>query len=100
MRVCSSHAYNLPGLVPLPKGESTIGEMPAAARKYLDGLIKAGVVKVLDKAPEKPVVAKAPVASPSVDARLSQPVSVSAARDASSASGEDDEAKKRRKKTE
>lgn len=49
MRVVSSHAYNLPGHVPLPKGESVLSEdLPPPAKKYLGNLIKAGVVKVLD----------------------------------------------------
>ena len=48
MKVVSPNPYRLPGRVLLPKGESVVGEIPPHAKKYLDGLIAAGVVKVLD----------------------------------------------------
>lgn len=55
MKVFSQHKYRLPGRVLLPQGESVVGELPAPAKKYLDGLISVGIVKVL----EEPKPAKA-----------------------------------------
>lgn len=52
MKVVSKYAFNLPGNVPLPKGESVVGEMPEAARKFLNELISGGSVVVLADAPK------------------------------------------------
>jgi hypothetical protein len=60
MKVNSLHKYRLPGRIVLEKGDSEIGELPAHAKKYLDGLIASGIVKVLEDAkPAKPEPAKA-----------------------------------------
>lgn len=49
MKVFSPHKYILPNCVTLEKGESVVGELPAAAKKHLDKLVAGGVVKVLDE---------------------------------------------------
>lgn len=92
MKVRSPHAYNLPGHVPLRKGESELGELPPAAKKYLDGLIKAGVVEVLSKPAS--VADKAPAPAPIRPPPPADPVAVDVPR----VPADDDDAKKRTKK--
>ncbi|HVJ26386.1 MAG TPA: hypothetical protein VM493_02555 [Vicinamibacterales bacterium] len=65
MKVDSAYRYMLPCNVTLEKGVSEVGELPAAAKKHLDKLIAAGIVKVLDAPKEAtPTPPAAPAAKP------------------------------------
>jgi hypothetical protein len=61
MKVVSPLRYHLGGDVYLEKGETVVDydRLTPAAKHYLDGFIRRGVVKVLD-APKPPAPAPAP----------------------------------------
>lgn len=93
MKVTSLHKYRLPGRIVLEKGESTIGELPAPAKKYLDGLIASGIVTVLEEPKPakaaKPELAKAESKSTPEPKAETPPVEASTRRDSTRKTSDD-----------